>query len=190
MDTKAVIFGKNMEVSDRVNDYVIKKINKIERFLSDIDDIRIDLAYLKSARNAADRYVAQITIRGKGYILRTEERAEDIFAAFDISLDKMVRQIDRFKGKRREARGDGTSVAETIPSTEAGEADEDTEKRPIIARRKKFHMVPMDEMEALEQMQLLGHEEFFVFYNVATSSVNVLYKRNDGTYGLIESEIA
>jgi putative sigma-54 modulation protein len=67
---------------------VIKKINKIERFLSDIDDIRIDLAYLKSARNAADRYVAQITIRGKGYILRTEERAEDIFAAFDISLDK------------------------------------------------------------------------------------------------------
>lgn len=188
MDAKPVIFGKNMEVSDRVNDYVIKKTSKIGRFLTDIDDIRIDLAYLKSARNAADRYVAQITIRGKGYILRTEERAEDIFAAFDISLDKMVRQIERFKGKRNRGRGDGTPASEAVPQTEIGEVE--TEEQPIIARRKKFQMIPMDEMEALEQMQLLGHEEFFIFYNVATSSVNVLYKRNDGTYGLIESEIA
>ena len=61
---------------------------------------------------------------------------------------------------------------------------------PVIARRKKCQMVPMDELEAIEQMQLLGHEEFFIFYNAATSSVNVLYKRKDGTYGLIESEIA
>jgi putative sigma-54 modulation protein len=188
MDAKPVIFGKNMEVSDRVNDYVIKKTSKIGRFLTDIDDVRIDLAYLKSARNAADRYVAQITIRGKGYILRTEERAEDIFAAFDISLDKMVRQIERFKGKRNRGRGDGTPASEAVPQAEIGEVE--TEEQPIIARRKKFQMIPMDEMEALEQMQLLGHEEFFIFYNVSTASVNVLYKRNDGTYGLIESEIA
>lgn len=188
MDAKPVIFGKNMEVSDRVNDYVNKKTSKIGRFLTDIDDIRIDLAYLKSARNAADRYVAQITIRGKGYILRTEERAEDIFAAFDISLDKMVRQIERFKGKRNRGRGDGTPASEAVPQIETSEVEK--EEQPIIARRKKFQMIPMDEMEALEQMQLLGHEEFFIFYNVATSSVNVLYKRNDGTYGLIESEIA
>ena len=189
MDTNAVIYGKNMEVSDRVNDYVNKKISKVGRFLSDIDDIRGDLAYLKSARNAADRYVAQITIRGKGYILRTEERAEDIFAAFDISLDKMVRQIERFKGKRNRGRGDGTPASGVVSHPEGAEA-EAMEEQPVIARRKKFQMVPMDEMEAIEQMQLLGHEEFFIFYNAATSSVNVLYKRKDGTYGLIESEIA
>ncbi len=189
MDTKTAIFGKNMEVSDRVNDYAMKKISKVGRFLPDIDDIRIDLAYLKSARNAADRYVAQITIRGKGYILRTEERAEDIFAAFDISLDKMVRQIERYKGKRNRGRGDGVPASGVAPETESGQL-EATEEMPVIARRKKFQMVPMDELEAIEQMQLLGHEEFFIFYNAATSSVNVLYKRKDGTYGLIESEIA
>jgi len=97
MEKKSIIFAKNMEVSDRVEEYINKKIVKIEKFLPDVDDMKVDLAYVKSARNAADRYVAQITIRGKGYILRTEERAEDIFAAFDSSLDKMLRQIDRFK---------------------------------------------------------------------------------------------
>lgn len=188
METKAVIFAKNMEVSDRVEEYINKKIVKVGKFLPDVDDIKIDIAYIKSARNAADRYVAQITIRGKGYILRTEERADDIFSAFDNSLEKMLRQIERFKGKRGRGRnekitsltGEGTIEAET-------EAEEEI---PVIARRKKFLMVPMNEMEAMEQMQLLGHEEFFIFYNGETSSVNVLYKRHDGTYGLIDSEIA
>ncbi len=190
MEPKTTIYGKNMTVSERVNEYVMKKISKIGRYLSDIDDIRVDLGYLKSARSAADRYVSQITIHGKGYILRTEERAEDVSAAFDLSLDKMTRQIERFKGKRSKGRGDGTSAAEVAGEEPVLEENAEPEEKPVIARRKKFHMVPMDEAEAIEQMQLLDHEDFFIFYNAATSDVNVIYKRHDGTYGLIETDIA
>lgn len=188
MEINVEIVGKNMEVSTNVNNYITRKIEKVERYLNDIDDIRIDVAYLKNARNAADRYVAQITIRGKGYILRTEERADDLFTAFDTALDKMTRQIERLKGKRSHGRGDGLTAADVTPHQ--GEAVEEEEKEPIIARRKKFQLLPMDENEAIEQMQLLGHENFFVFYNAHTASVNVLYKRYDGTFGLIETDIA
>lgn len=186
MEVKAEIFAKNMEVSDRVEEYITKKAAKLGKFLSDIEDTRIDVAYVKSARSATDRYVAQITIRGKGYILRTEERAEDLFSAFDTSLDKMLRQIERFKGKR----GRGRSEKINVPDEAAAAEAEEDEITPTIVRRKKFQLVPMSEQEAIDQMQLLGHEEFFIFYNAESSAINVLYKRNDDTYGLIETEIA
>ena len=73
MEDKIAIYGKNLEISDRINDYVVQKVSKVDRFLQDIDEIRVDLSHMKNARNAADRYASQITIRGKGYILRTEE---------------------------------------------------------------------------------------------------------------------
>lgn len=185
MTAKIEITGKNMEVTDRIQEYVEKKIVKLDRLLPTIDDVRIDLGYVKSARSAADRQVAQITLRGKGFILRTEERADDLFAAFDTSIEKMQRQIERFKGKHHRGRGDGKSasdvVLEPMPVDEA--------EQPLIVKRKAFHLIPMDEMEAIEQMKLLGHEDFFVFYNASTSSINVLYLRRDGSYGLIQPEI-
>ncbi len=104
----------------------------------------------------------------------------------------MQRKIERFKGKRSRGRGDGTPAAEVAPEVPVAEETaaegtrETMEEAPIIARRKAFNLVPMDEMEALEQMNRLGHENFFVFYNANTNSVNVLYHRRDGTYGLIE----
>jgi putative sigma-54 modulation protein len=174
-----------MDLTDRISEYVNKKISKLDRYLSDIEETRVDLDYQKSARNPSDRQVAQITIRGRGYILRTEERSDDIFAAVDLALDKMQRKIERLKGKRTRGRGDGTPTSEVAPvEVEAGE--ENLEEQPVIARHKTFNLVPMDEMEAIEQMIRLGHENFFVFYNANTNSVNVLYRRRDGTYGLIE----
>jgi putative sigma-54 modulation protein len=181
------IYGRNMEISERIEEYVDKKVSKLDRYLTNIDQVRVDLAYVKSARNAADRHVAQITINGKGYILRAEERADDIFAAFDAALSKMQRRIERYKGKRYRGRGDGKSVTEYAAPPEI--LPEEEELDPIIARRKKFFVTPMDEMEAVEQMKLLGHEDFFVFFNANTNSINVLYKRRDDTYGLIEPEI-
>jgi len=188
MSVKVDIFAKNMEISERINEYVTEKANKLDRFLPDIDEVRVDLSVLKSARSAADRQVAQITIRGKrGYILRTEERSEDLYTSFDRALDKMQRKIERYKGKRERNRGDGLSAAEVAtvvaPGTEkpAGQTD--------IIRRKHFKLIPMDEYEAIEQMNLLSHEDFFVFCNVKTRAVNVLYHRRDGTYGLIETVI-
>lgn len=182
MAQKYEITAKNMEVTDRIKEYVEKKISRLDRMLTDIDDTRVDLAYLKSARSAADRQVAQITIRGKGYILRTEERDADLFAAFDVALDKMQRQIERYKGKRNRGRGDGLSASEVVP-----EAPVEEEPRiPGIVRRKSFTLVPMDENEAIEQMALLEHEDFFVFYNITTNAINILYKRRDGNFGIIE----
>lgn len=183
------IYGRNLEITERIQDYVDKKVSKLDRYLSDIDEARVDLAYIKSARSNADRQVAQITVRGKGFILRSEERAEDIFAALDIALEKLQRQMERFKGKRSRVRN-GKQAAELKMAEAVTEEDlEDEEGLPIIARRKRFLLTPMDELEALEQMALLGHENFFVFFNVNTNSVNVLYRRRDGAFGLIETEV-
>ncbi|PWB55144.1 MAG: ribosomal subunit interface protein [Anaerolineales bacterium] len=180
------VFGRNMEVTERISDYAKKKVSKLDRFLGDIDEARVDVAYIKSARSAGDRQVAQITVRGKGYILRAEERSDDIFTALDSAVEKIQRQMERYKGKRQKGRGDGKPASEVIPAVPLEETEED---RSLIVRRKKFVLTPMDEMEALEQMKLLSHEDFFVFFNSITKSVNVLYLRRDGLYGLIETEI-
>lgn len=181
------ITGRNMEVTDRLNDYVRKKVRKLERYINNIDEAHIDLAHIKSARSAEDRQVAQITLRGRGFILRSEERADDIFAALDSALDKMQRRIERYKGKKFRGRGDGRSAAEVVPPPL--EEEEELEQATIV-RRKRFPVSPMDENEAIEQMILLGHDNFFVFFNSETNSINVLYRRRDGSYGLIEPEIA
>lgn len=178
------IYTKDLELTDRIQDYATKKVSKLERFLSEIGECRVDLSYAKTARNAVDRYIAQITIRGKGFILRSEERSDNIFAAIDATVDKMTRQIERFKGKHWRKRG---AEAEATPQEEEVPQEEPT---PLIARRKSFTLDPMDENEALEQLQLLGHEAFFVFFNVANDRINVLYRRRDGTYGLIDPRVS
>jgi putative sigma-54 modulation protein len=187
MTVKIDIFTKNLELTDRLNDYVVKKVEKLEKFLDEVDECRVDLSHIKTARNANDRHVAQLTLRGKGFILRSEERSDSIFSAVDAALDKMRRQIRRYKGKREWGRGDGQTISEAIDTSPPVEEME--EEEPVIARRKRFMLVPMDELEAVEQMKLLGHENFFIFYNANTSEFNVLYRRRDGTYGIIIPEI-
>jgi len=187
MTVKIDIFTKNLELTDRLNDYVVKKVEKLEKFLDEVDECRVDLSHVKTARNANDRHVAQLTLRGKGFILRSEERSDSIFSAVDAALDKMRRQIRRYKGKRDRGRGDGQTIAEAIDL--AYPVETEIEEEPQIVRRKRFPLVPMNELEAVEQMKLLGHENFFVFYNANTSEFNVLYKRRDDTYGIIIPEI-
>ena len=117
MSPELNIQARNMEVTDRINDYIEKKASKLDRFLSAIEETRVELTFEKSARSAADRHVAQITVRGKNLLLRSEERADDIFAAFDAAMDKIQRQIDRYKGKRYRGRGDGRSALESPKHT-------------------------------------------------------------------------
>jgi len=185
MDAKIEIFTKNMELTERINTYVTKKVSKLDKFLNGLDEIRVDLSYVKSAKNSADRQVAQLTLRGKRFILRAEERSDDIFTAIDLAMEKLQRQVERFKGKKllRNGRGDRTEISQVLAQEEAVEEEE---FQPVIARRKQFNLVPMDELEAIEQMTLLGHENFFVFYNGNTNKINVIYRRRDGTYGLID----
>lgn len=185
MALKIDIYTKELELTDRIHDYANKKIGKLDKFLNEIDECRVDLGHAKTARNANERFIAQVTIRGRGFILRAEERADNIFAAIDATVDKMTRQIERFKGKNWRRRDDGTAKASLDAATEE-EVEVDETPEPVIVRRKSFILTPMDELEAMEQLILLGHEDFFVFYNATTSKINVLYRRRDGTYGLID----
>ena len=186
MTQKIETVARNMRLTDNTREYVEKKAAKLERYLQEIEEVRIELSHAKSARSALDRQVAQITVHGKGFILRSEERADDIHAAFDTALDKIQRQIDRYKGKHYHGRGDGRSAAEVAAVEEEMPVDETGELLPLIGRRKKFVVLPMTEDEAVEQMRLLGHDNFFVFFNAEQNAIQVLYRRRNGTYGLIE----
>jgi putative sigma-54 modulation protein len=189
MAVEVVINVRNMELSDRLRDYVTKKVSKLDRYLGSIEEAQVDLTYVKSARSAKDRQVAQLTVRGKKVLLRAEERTDDMFTSVDAVLDKIYRQIERLKGRRWRARGDGRSAADVLVDFPETEVDL-SEREENIVRRKRFMLTPMDEREAIEQMDLLGHEDFFIFLNAETNQVNVLYRRRDGTLGLIEPEIA
>lgn len=184
MTQKIETVARNMRLTDNTREYVEKKAAKLKRYLHGIDEVRIELSHIKSARSALDRQVAQITVHGKGFILRSEERADDIHAAFDTALDKIQRQIDRYKGKHYRGRGDGRSAAEVVE--QEAPVDETGELLPLIGKRKRFIILPMTEDEAVEQMRLLGHDNFFVFFNAEQNAIQVLYRRRNGSYGLIE----
>lgn len=187
MATKVDVQARNIRLTEHIKSHVEQRAAKLDRYLALIEEADIELTHQPSARSASDRNVAQITVRGKGLILRTEERSDEVLSAFDTALDKLHRQIDRYKGKHYHGRGNGQSVAEA--TEEPAVADETDKLPPVIARRKQFRILPMNEFEAIEQMNLLGHDNFFIFYNAETSRINVLYRRRDGSYGLIEPEI-
>lgn len=182
MAIEVKIFAKDIEVSEHLDDEIRKKVGKLEKFLDDINEARVDIAST-NARKDEEREVVQITVRGKGFILRAEERAGDPMAALNSAMDTIKRRIKRFKGKRSERWKREQEAHELV------DYEEEVPDRPVIARRKQFVLRPMDEWEALEQMELLGHDNFFVFYNVHTESINVLYKRFDGTYGIIQPNV-
>jgi putative sigma-54 modulation protein len=183
MANKVEVQTRNIRLTDKIEEYVTKKAGNLDHYLPAIDEARVELSHFKAARDANDRNVAQITVHGKGFTLRSEVRSDEALAAFDGALDNMQRQIERHKGKHYHGRGDGRSaadVADEIIDDETGELS------PLVARRKKFVLYPMNEEEAVVQMRNLGHDNFFVFYNATTSKINVLYRRRNGSYGLIE----
>ena len=147
----------------------------------------------ENTRSASDRAVAQVTLRSRRTILRAEERTGDMFASIDAVSDKLERRIRRFKGKRARNHKRAVAEANTLEASVSPVAalieEEETPEEAAIVRRKRFEVYPMDPMEAVEQMELLGHD-FFVFLNGETGQINVLYRRRDGTYGLIEPIIA
>ena len=182
MTFEVSIFSRNLDVSESLNEQIIRKVTGLGRYLDEIDEARVDLAST-NARSAEEREVVQITIHGKGFILRAEERSSDMLNALNLAVDTLQRRIKRYKGKRSRRWKQGKEVREII------ENGEEEIVIPVIARRKQFSVRPMDEWEAIEQMELLGHNDFFVFYNAQTEGINVLYRRYDGTYGLIQPVI-
>jgi putative sigma-54 modulation protein len=178
------IFNHEMKATPSLEDYINKKVSKLDRYINSLEAARVDLTYHKALKDADDRAKAQITLRGKGFVLRAEESTDQPHSAFDQALEKIQRQIERYRGKHYPVRGNDRQQEEEF-------LEQPQEERPaVIGRRKKFLLQPMDEIEAIEQMRLVGHENFFVFYNMSASCVSVLYKRQNNTYGLINTEMA
>ena len=197
-----MIRGENLTVTDGIREYTEKKLDKLDRYLPNIAEIRVDLSRQK-AKRGGNTTVAQITLRHqRGAILRAEERlvGEDrdtLQAVVNMTVDKMYRRIERFKGKTRKSRKgrerfmatvEELELSEDIPEEEYEEypepqADPYDEEFTDIVRRKDVSVSPMTEIEAIDQMELLGHA-FFMFYNIDTNSINVLYRRDIGGYGV------
>ena len=172
------IFTRNMEMTPHLSEYVDQKVEKLDRYLPSIDEARMDLT-VENTRSAAHSQVAQLTVRVRGKILRAEERTQDMFASIDAVLDKMYRQIARYKGKRQDR---VHVVTEDLPIEESVE-----QVQGEIVRVKRFDVLPMVPEEAIEQMELLGHS-FYIFWNADEDAINVVYKRGDDNYGLLQPE--
>jgi putative sigma-54 modulation protein len=180
-----IIKVRNAEVSDYLRQYVEKKIAKLDRYLPTITEARVELS-TENTRRAGELQVAQVTLRADRAILRGEERSSDMFAAVDAVADTLYRQIARYKGKRQDRwRGRG----ENLPLPEESLAELVEEPMGPVVRRKRFQVLPMREEEAIEQMELLGHD-FFVFHNAESGEVNVVYRRRDGGYGVLQPVLA
>lgn len=188
-----VLKGKNFVISDRIREYVEKKIGKLDRYLPTIDEARVEITQEKT-KSAKDRNIVQVTLRANGTILRAEDRSEAIYASIDAVSNKIHRQIVRYKGKRID-RWQGSKHKQRPDDEMLPELDEEVmtaiaeEQERTIVRTKQFMIDPMTEEEAIEQMELLGHS-FFVFFNANLGRINVIYKRADQNYGLLDPQIS
>jgi len=186
-----LVHGRNVEVTDWIRDYVNKKVGRLERYLNNVTDARIELSH-NATRAAGDRYTAQLTMWSNGHILRAEESTGDILVSIDAVVEKMSQQIYRFKGRRyqnRRRQSAALNAEVQMAATMVAEEDEiEEEDVAKIVRRKEFILQPLDEEEAVAQMELLGHD-FFVYYDVDARAINVVYRRRDGQYGLLQPRL-
>ena len=191
------ILVRNMRLSDRSEDYIQKKIARLERHLRERVDAKLELSRT-AARSETDRFVAQMTINTSGATLRGQESGLTLFAAVDAVADVMDKQIRRYKGRvyrtsqaRRSARS--RTIREDVgallddPSVDDEEQEESLEELGKVVRVKSFSMEPMMVEDAIMEMELLDHD-FFLFHNAENDRHSVVYRRTDGDYGMIEPE--
>lgn len=163
--------GRNIEVTGALKEYVEKRLGKLDKYLENLGDAQVTLSVEK------DSHRIEVTIPINGMILRGEEATGDMYSSTDLVVEKLEKQILKYKGKLAKRTGKGTDDGKP--------AAFDDEDGPQVVRTKRFAIKPMAIDEAVLQMNLLGHS-FFVFSNAETDQVNVVYRRKDGNYGLIE----
>jgi ribosome hibernation promoting factor len=174
--------GRNLEISDAIRSYAEEKLAKLDRQLAD-PRVELELAVERNPSIAAN-HIAEATIWTDGPVLRAREASSDIRASIDQLVEKLERQVTRYRKqarsrRRRATRANGPSV-EAVPLV-ADEAE------PLIVKTKQFIVKPMSPGEAVLQLELVGHD-FFVFRNADTDEINVVYRRRDSNYGLIEPQ--
>lgn len=174
------IRGQQIEVTDALRDYVDKKLSRLDKYF-DAPPVSGGYVTLSVVRGL---HAVEVTIPLTGVVLRAEERSDDMYASIDAVVDKLERQIRKHKTKvNRKFRQEGS--LKTLFVEDKGAVTSDSDDELELVRTKKFDFKPMDVEEAILQMNMVGHN-FFVFSNIDTRSINVVYKRNDGKYGLIE----
>ncbi|MBU5593948.1 ribosome-associated translation inhibitor RaiA [Amphibacillus sp. MSJ-3] len=177
------IRGENVEVTGAIKSYIEKKINKLERYFDtpQTSDVNVNL----SVYNEEQRI--EVTIPMTNLLLRAEEKNPDLYAAIDLVVDKLERQIRKYKTKinrRTRQKGAPKHVLAEMETNSFDQTEEEDDGLEIV-RTKRFNLKPMDSEEAILQMDMLGHS-FFVFTNAESGDTNVVYRRHDGKYGLIE----
>jgi putative sigma-54 modulation protein len=189
---------KNIRLTDPLQEYIQRRLQKLEKVNERVIDATLEVRAERN-RTGGEQHVAQLTIATKNTILRAEETNYDLHAAIDLAIDRMTRQIRRFHDKKVFSRRRLKATARTLPDealslspdgqlSTAGLDEDDEIPIENLVRRKRFKIQPMSEEEAIEQMELLGHD-FFVFFNPDLAQINVLYRRRDGQYGLIQPDL-
>lgn len=179
---KFTIRGQQIEVTDALRDYVDKKLSKLEKYFEapPTSEGSVTLGVVRGL------HTVEVTIPLAGVTLRAEDRSDDMYASIDAVVDKLERQIRKHKTKlNRKFRQEGLKTLFVDGASTAVAVEEPDYDDLEVVRNKRFVMKPMDVEEAILQMNMVGHN-FFVFNNIDTSEVSVVYKRDDGKYGLIE----
>jgi putative sigma-54 modulation protein len=177
MDMRFIISGKNIEITEGLRSAVEHKLSKLDKFFTEDTEVHVTLSVKRN------RQKIEVTIPMKGQVIRAEQDSSDMYVSVDLVVDIIERQIRRYKTKLMNQKLSVTEFKKEFFEVEEDIPDEEIK----IIRSKRFAIKPMDVEEACVQMELIGHT-FFVFRNADTFEVNVVYKRKDGTYGLIEPE--
>jgi putative sigma-54 modulation protein len=175
---KMTVRGKNnLEITEALKEYVQKRLSKIDKYFHVDTEAQAVLGTLRG------QHTVEVTVGVNGMILRAEETTGDMYASVDLVVDKLERQIAKFKTKinRKPRQGGGLKAIPELPPVAE-------EPEPRVVRTKRFPVKPMPLEEAILQMNLLGHD-FYVFANADSDEVNVVYRRKDGNYGLIEPTV-
>ena len=173
---KYVIRGEKVEITEAIKKYITEKIGKLDKYFSNPEEIKANVL----VRIRGVEQIVEVTIPIKKIVLRCEERDEDLYKAIDLASYKFERQLRKNKTKMMKQKKDVTKAIRF-------EEMEPIEEKEEIVKRKKIEMKPMSEEEAMMQMDLIDHD-FFVYKDVETKTVNVIYKRKDGTFGIIETD--
>ena len=179
--TEFAIRGKNIEITPPLREYVEKRVGKVTKYFDKVENISVLLTVTKG------QHVVEVTVEvPNGVLLRGEESTTDMYTSIDLVVEKLERQIHKQKTKLAKRFRAGGFKSEVIAESKfnAEQADE-SEEYPVV-KTKRFSVKPMDVQEAIMQMNLLNHN-FFVFRDAETEEICVVYKRNDGAYGLLES---
>jgi putative sigma-54 modulation protein len=190
---KTNLTARNMELTDRLRSEIERKLRRLDRMLHPEAEASVELI-ARASHSTESANVAEVTLVSNGHVLRSTSAGATPMAAFDVVLDKLERQVVRSKERPRSVRERHSDEVgsllerEALGTIEPEGAAADADGRPSVVKIKRFDMQPMFEEDAISQMEELGHA-FFVFLNAESNEVAVLYRRTDGSYGLIEPVI-